>query len=129
MVRAPLLEAGLTKAEIRTLSHRRGLFTWNLPAGACLASRFPYGTKLTAKDLARVEAAEVFLQSFGLRQFRVRDHHPVARLEVDPQEISRLTAPETRKQIVTKLQELGYQYVSLDLEGYRMGSLNDLLTP
>lgn len=127
-VRAPLLEAGLTKAEIRSLSRQRGLSNWNLPARACLASRFPYGTQLTAENLARVEAAEDLIhQSLGLRQFRVRDHHPVARLEVEPEHITLLASPEVREQIVTRLQELGYHYVTLDLKGYRMGSLNDVL--
>jgi uncharacterized protein len=129
-VLAPLAEAGLTKAEIRTLSYQRGLFTWDLPPKACLASRFPYGTPLTAEGLARVEAAEAFLETrFGLRQFRVRDHHPVARLEVEPDDIPRLAAPDARESIAIRLQELGYLYVALDLKGYRMGSLNDAITP
>jgi uncharacterized protein len=126
-VRAPLAEAGLTKAEVRELSRRRGLITWNLPARACLASRFPYGTGLTAEGLGRVEAAETFLEErFGLRQLRVRDHYPIARLEVEPDNIARLAAPEAREQIVTRLRQLGYSYMALDLSGYRMGSLNEV---
>lgn len=129
-IRAPLAEAGLSKAEIRDLSRKRNLFTWELPARACLASRFPYGTPLTAEGLARVEAAERFLeQQFDLRQFRVRDHHPLARLEVEPPEIARLAEPATRGRIVAHLRQLGYLYVTLDLNGYRMGSMNDVLDP
>jgi uncharacterized protein len=129
-VRAPLAEAGLTKAEVRELSRRRGLITWEMPAWACLASRFPYGTGLTAEGLGRVEAAETYLEEqFGLRQLRVRDHHPIARLEVEPDDIARLAAPEAREQIVAALGRLGYTYIALDLRGYRLGSLNDVLTP
>lgn len=125
-VRAPLREAGLTKADIRTLSRQRGLPTWDKPANACLASRFPYGTRLTTEGLARVEAAEIALrQAWNLRQIRVRDHHPVARVEAQPGEISRLALPENRTLAVQALRDLGYRYVTLDLGGYRMGSLND----
>jgi uncharacterized protein len=127
-VRAPLREAGLTKADVRTLSRERGLPTWNKPANACLASRFPYGTPLTATGLARVEAAEEGLRrTWELGQIRVRDHFPVARLEVPPQEIARLAEPKTRAAVVEQLRALGYRYVTLDLAGYRMGSLNDEL--
>jgi uncharacterized protein len=125
-VRAPLREAGLTKANVRALSKDRGLATWNKPANACLASRFPYGTRLTAEGLARVEAAEEALrQAWGLDQLRVRDHFPVARLEVPPEEIDRLAQAKERAFAVERLRSLGYRYVTLDLEGYRMGSLND----
>jgi uncharacterized protein len=125
-VRAPLREAGLTKADVRTLSRERGLPTWNKPANACLASRFPYGTSLTVEGLARVEAAEEALQrAWGLRQLRVRDHYPVARLEVPPEKIAALAEPLVRAAAVEKLRALGYRYVTLDLTGYRMGSLND----
>ncbi|MGQ9598329.1 MAG: ATP-dependent sacrificial sulfur transferase LarE [Anaerolineae bacterium] len=127
-IRAPLREAGLTKIDVRILSRRRGLATWDKPANACLASRFPYGTPLTAEGLARVEAAEEYLRNaWGLRQLRVRDHFPTARLEVPPEEIARLAQPETRALAVEKLLALGYRYVALDLVGYRMGSLNDEL--
>jgi uncharacterized protein len=127
-IRAPLREAGLTKAEVRALSRERGLPTWDKPANACLASRFPYGTPLTAEGLARVEAAEEALRhAWGLRQLRVRDHFPVARLEVPPEEITRLAQPEARAVAVEQLRALGYRYVTLDLVGYRMGSLNDEL--
>jgi uncharacterized protein len=127
-VRAPLREAGLTKAGVRTLSKERGLPTWDRPANACLASRFPYGTRLTPEGLARVEAAEEALHYlFGLGQLRVRDHFPVARIEAPSSEIERLVQPEARAAAVQQLRELGYRYVALDLEGYRMGSLNDAL--
>ena len=129
-VRAPLREAGLTKARIRALSQERGLPTWDKPADACLASRFPYGTRLSAEGLARVEAAEETVRrAFGLRQVRVRDHYPVARLEVPPAEIARLAQPRARAALVEGLRALGYRYVTLDLAGYRMGSLNDDLEP
>jgi uncharacterized protein len=124
-VRAPLREAGLLKAEIRTLSRERGLSTWNKPANACLASRFPYGTPLTREGLARVEAAEAALRrTWGLAQLRVRDHGPVARIEVPASEIARLATPEARAIAVDRLQALGYQHVALDLAGYRTGSMN-----
>jgi uncharacterized protein len=129
-VRAPLREAGLTKANVRTLSRERGLASWDRPANACLASRFPYGTPLTAEALARVEAAEQTLRrAWDLRQLRVRDHYPVARLEVPAQEIARLAQPEIRAIAIERLRALGYRYVTLDLTGYRMGSLNDDLEP
>jgi uncharacterized protein len=127
-VRAPLREAGMTKAEVRLLSRERGLPTWNKPANACLASRFPYGTPLTDEGLARVETAETALgETWGLGQLRVRDLFPTARLEVPPEEIARLALPENRIAAVEALRNLGYRYVTLDLAGYRMGSLNDEL--
>jgi len=125
-VRAPLVEAGLSKADIRALSRRRGLPTWDHPAAACLASRFPYGTPLTREGLERVERAESALQTVaGLRQVRVRDHYPVARIEAPPQEIARLAAPDLRRRIHDAIVAAGYRYVTLDLLGYRMGSLNE----
>ncbi len=124
-VRAPLLEAGLTKAEIRELSRRLGLPTADLPPMACLASRIPYGTPLTPEALARVDAAEDYLRrEWGLRQVRVRDHFPLARLEVPEDDIPRLAAPPARQEVARRLRELGYRYVTLDLEGFRSGSLN-----
>lgn len=125
-VRAPLREAGLSKARVRALSRERGLPTWDRPANACLASRFPYGTPITLEGLARVEAAEEILRkAWGLDQLRVRDHHPVARIEVPETEITRLARRENRAIAVQALRGLGYRYVTLDLAGYRMGSLND----
>lgn len=126
--RAPLLEAGLTKEDIRTASRQRDLPTWDKPAMACLASRFPYGTPLTPAALQRVGAAEDFLRrEIGLRQFRVRHHDPVARLEVAREEWNRVLAGEARERIVARLRELGYLFVALDLAGFRSGSLNDAL--
>lgn len=126
--RAPLMEAGLTKTEIRALSQQRGLPTWDKPAMACLASRFPYGTALTAEALRRVEEAEEFLRrEFGLRQVRVRHHDAIARLEVEPQAIPLLAAESSRQCVVQRLRELGYIYVTLDLGAFRSGSMNDVL--
>ncbi len=128
-VRAPLLEAGLTKTEIRWLARERGLSVWNRPAQACLATRFPYGTPLTTEGLHRVEAAEAFLRTeFGLENFRVRDHHPLARLEIAPTDWPRLLAADARARIVAHLQELGYVYMTLDLGGFRSGSMNEVLS-
>ncbi len=126
--RAPLQEAGLTKQDIRAVSRQMGLPTWDTPSMACLASRFPYGTALTREGLARVDAAESYLrEAYSLKQLRVRDHLPVARIEVPEAEIERLVAPATRAQIVSHLRELGYTYITLDLAGFRSGSLNEVL--
>jgi len=127
-VRAPLLEAGFTKADVRALSRHEGLPTWDLPSMACLASRIPYGTPLTNEALARIDAAESALRErFALRQLRVRDHFPLARLEVPEADIARLSQPEIREEIVHRLQELGYRYVTLDLQGFRSGSMNETM--
>jgi len=126
-VRGPLAEARLTKKEIRALSRQMGLPTWNKPAQACLATRFPYGEQLTLEKLRRVEVAEEFLRSLGLGQLRVRDHGALARIEVSQEEMPRLLREMTPK-IVDKFKALGYTYVTLDLEGYRTGSMNELLT-
>jgi uncharacterized protein len=125
-VRAPLMESGLTKAEIRQLAREKGLSVWNRPAQACLTTRFPYGTPLTAEGLRRVEAAEAFLRTeVGLESLRVRDHHPVARLEIALADWPRLLAEDMRARIVTRLRELGYVYVTLDLVGLRSGSMDE----
>jgi len=126
-VRAPLAEAGLSKAEIRQLARARGLANWNMPSAACLATRFPYGTPLTRKALARVEAAEQLLRTvLGNVQMRVRDHGAVARLELEPEAVDILTSnQQMRHRVVAGLRELGYRYVTLDLEGYRSGSFDD----
>ena len=125
-VRSPLEEAGLTKAEIRTLSRRAGLPTWQQPAQTCLATRFPYGHPITAEGLARVEAAEALLKGMGFGELRVRDHGPIARIEVTADEIVRLSQPELASRVVARFKEWGYTYVTLDLAGYRRGSLEDL---
>lgn len=127
--RAPLLEAGLSKEDVRAAARGLGLTAWDKPAMACLASRFPYGTPLTLPALERVAAAEEYLRGLGLRQFRVRHHDPVARLEVPPEEWDRLLAAGVREGLVARLRELGYLYVALDLAGFRSGSLNDALQP
>jgi uncharacterized protein len=127
-VRAPLAEAGLTKAQIRQLSQAMGLETWDLPPAACLASRIPYGTPLTREALERVEQAELLCQRVcQTKQLRVRDHFPIARLEVPPGDIHGLIQEPTRLQLVQGLKALGYRYVTCDLEGYRMGSLNETI--
>jgi len=127
-VRAPLCEAGLTKTDVRRLSKQRGLPTWNRPANACLASRFPYGVPLSPEGIARVETAEEALcELWALRQIRVRDHFPVARIEVPSDLIADCAQLEARTAAAERLQALGYRYVTLDLVGYRMGSLDDEL--
>ena len=123
--RAPLLEAGLTKAEIRHLSKALGLATWDKPALACLSSRFPYGTRITAELLARLDAAEDYLRhDLGFKQVRVRHHDTIARLEVEAAEMNRLLDPILRGQISERLKTLGYTFVAVELGGYKSGSLN-----
>lgn len=127
-VRAPLLEVGMTKPEIRHLSKELGLPTWDKPAMACLSSRFPYGTRITAELLARLDAAEEFLRyEMGFRQVRVRHHDSIARLEVDPTEMDRLLDPTVRQTVSDRLKALGYTYVAVELTGYKSGSLNAAL--
>jgi uncharacterized protein len=126
-IRSPLVEAGLTKEEVREVSRAYGLDTAEKPAFACLASRFPYGTEVTPEGLQQVAAAEDRVRRLGFRQFRVRHHGDVARLEVDPSEVGRALEPELRRRIVDALKEAGYRYAALDLEGYRTGSLNEVL--
>ena len=125
--RAPLQEAGFTKAEIRQMSKRLGLPTWDKPSYACLASRFPYGAAITGEALKRVDEAESFLRGLGFRQLRVRHYEDTARIEVEPGDLTRITSDEIRGRIVPRFKQLGYLYVTLDLEGYRMGSMNAVL--
>ena len=122
-VRSPLEEAGLTKAEIRALSRRVGLPTWDKPAQTCLVTRFPHGTTITAEGLRQVEAAEEILRGLGFVELRVRHHGPIARIEVAPEEVARLAQLEVRARVVAGLEGLGYRYVTLDLEGYKRGRL------
>ena len=123
-VRAPLLESGLHKEEIRELSRARGLPTWDKPASACLASRIAYGIEVTPERLDRVAQAEAFIRSLGPRQLRVRDHGDLARIEVPLEEVEQLTEPTLRAHIVECLKGLGFAHVTLDLEGFRSGSMN-----
>ena len=124
---SPLLEAGLTKDDIRALSKRLGLPTWDKPAAACLASRFPYGEQITSEKLAMVEEAENYLKELGFRQVRVRHHGGIARIEVTPAEIERLASTAVRDEVVHKLEAIGYHYVTVDCRGYRTGSMNEVL--
>ena len=124
-IQAPLIDVDLTKAEIREVSKRWGLPTWDKPAFACLSSRFPYGTRITRENLRLVDRAEQFLFDLGIRQFRVRHHDTLARIEVDPQEIEFVAAKSIRTQINERFKSLGYEHVALDLQGYRSGSLNE----
>jgi pyridinium-3,5-biscarboxylic acid mononucleotide sulfurtransferase len=126
-VRSPLDEAGLTKAEVRQLSRRLGLPTWDQPASACLSSRIPYGTEVTVERLRMIEQAEDVLHSLGFRHCRVRHHGEVARLELDAADMRRAFDDEVRRAIVDDLKAIGFRYVSLDLQGYRTGSLNEVL--
>jgi len=126
-VRSPLCEAGLTKAEIRELSRQRGLPTWDKPALACLASRLPYGTPIDIDLLKRIAEAEDYLRQLGMRQLRVRHHDNIARIEVDPQSIPLLMDDVIRQGLVERFRALGWAYVTLDLAGYRTGSMNEVL--
>ena len=128
-VLAPLLDVGLRKSEIRELSQRADLPTWNRPASACLASRVPYGTEVTPERLGLIERGEAILRDLGFQQFRVRlhDNDRLARVEVAPEEMPRAFAPEMAAEISARLKTVGFAYVALDLEGYRQGSLNEAL--
>ena len=126
-VRFPLLEAGLAKSDVRAAARNLGLPNWNKPSFACLSSRIPHGTEVTVAALRRIEAAEAAIKALGFAQVRVRDHGDIARIEVEPQDIERLAAQ--REQIVEALQRAGYEFVSVDLEGYKTGSLNRTWRP
>ncbi len=125
--RSPLMELGFTKNEIRTLSREMGLPTWNKPAMACLSSRIPYGQEINVEKLSRIEKSENALRDMGISQLRVRDHGEVARVEVSPDDIEKLTRKEVREKIVEALKKAGYAYVCIDLEGYRTGAMNEVL--
>jgi pyridinium-3,5-biscarboxylic acid mononucleotide sulfurtransferase len=126
-IRSPLQEAGLSKSEIRDLSQRLGLPTWNKDALACLSSRFPYGENIDLKKLQMVDAAENFLADLGFKNIRARHEKDSIRIEVSPSQIKLFTDDALRMKVLSKMKELGYHYVSLDLEGYRQGSLNEAL--
>jgi pyridinium-3,5-biscarboxylic acid mononucleotide sulfurtransferase len=124
---APLLDVGLTKAEIRELSRRAGLATWDRPASACLSSRVPYGMPVTAENLSRIERAENALRDFGFRQIRVRAHGELARIEIAPDELPRALQVDMAAALAERVRGIGFTYVTLDPEGYRQGSLNTAL--
>jgi uncharacterized protein len=126
-VRSPLDEAGLTKAEIRLLSRAAGLPTWDVPASACLSSRIPYGSEVTIDKLRMIEAAEDVVRALGFRVFRVRHHDTLARLEIAREEMPRALDPPVAERLVAGLKAAGYQHVTIDLQGYRLGSLNEVL--
>lgn len=122
--RAPLLEAGFSKDDVREISRRLGLRTWDRPASACLSSRIPHGMPIDAAQLKRVEGCEDFLLESGFRQIRVRAHGEVARIECLPEDLARLTEPLFRERLTARFKETGFRFVTVDLEGYRTGSLN-----
>lgn len=126
-VHQPLATLGWTKEEVREASRQWGLPTWNKASFACLSSRFPYGTPITPDKLAQVEAAEQFLREQGFHQFRVRHHNDIARIEVALEDLSRLVEPELRTRLVAHFRQVGYRYVTVDLAGFRSGSLNEVL--
>ena len=126
-VLSPLTEAGLTKSEIRSLSERAGLQIWNKPASACLSSRIEYGRPVTREALAAIEAGEDSLRELGFRQARVRHHGDIVRIEIAPEEFARAFSPEMAARLVPIFKKLGFKYVTLDCEGYRSGSMNDVL--
>ena len=126
-VKAPLVDAKLSKAEIRVLSRQAGLPTWDRPAAACLSSRIPYGTPVTIENIKMVENGEEELKALGFRQFRVRFHGEIARIEIAPDEMEKALSLEMARKFTAIFKKLGFQYVALDLEGYRQGSLNEVL--
>jgi uncharacterized protein len=126
--RSPLAEAGLTKGDIRTLSREMGLETADVPASPCLASRVEYGLEITEQRLSQIEQAEDFLRTLGLVEFRVRHHDTISRIEVLPNDISKITSEPARGQILEKFKSLGFKFITVDLQGFRSGSLNELLS-
>jgi uncharacterized protein len=126
-VSAPLADAGLTKAEIRELSRLAGLPTWDRPASACLSSRIPYGTPVTIQNVKTVEVGEEEIKALGFRQFRVRFHGEVVRIEIAPDELEKALTLEMARRFTAIFKAIGFRYVTLDLEGYRQGSLNEVL--
>lgn len=126
-VQAPLMEAGLTKPEIRELSRIAGLEIWDRPAAACLSSRIPYGTPVTKQTVKTVETGEEALKALGFRQFRVRFHGELVRIEIATDEMEKALTPEMARQFTAIFKPLGFHYVTLDLEGYRQGALNEVL--
>jgi pyridinium-3,5-biscarboxylic acid mononucleotide sulfurtransferase len=128
-IRSPLAEAELTKEDIRQLSRQVGLPTADQPSSPCLASRIPYGLEITERRLQQIDLAEGFLRSLGFVELRVRHHETIARIEVRPQDIAKVVAEPVRSKVVEKLKSLGFQFVTVDLQGFRSGSLNESLSP
>src|ERR1044072_1823698 len=126
-VRSPLIEAGLTKSEVRELSRRATLPTWDKPASPCLSSRLAYGTTVTIERLSKVDRGEEILREFGFREFRVRHHDTLVRLEIAPAELDRVLRRDVIEQLAARFRELGFKYVTLDLQGFRSGSMNEVL--
>lgn len=126
-VRSLLIEVGLTKNEIRQLSEKQGLSTWDKPASPCLSSRIAYGIPVSIERLSKVERGEAFLREFGLREFRVRNHDELVRIEVAPQEMDKVLNKEIFDLIAEKFRKIGFRYVTLDLRGYRSGAMNEIL--
>ena len=126
-MKAPLVDAGLSKAEIRELSRRAGLVTWDRPASACLSSRIPYGTPVTIENVKTVDRGEDAIRALGFRQFRVRYHGEIVRIEIAPEELERAMTADMARKFTAIFKPLGFHYVTLDLEGYRQGSLNAVL--
>ena len=127
-VRSPLVEAELTKDDIRALSRDMHLPTWDKPAQACLSSRIPYGTTVTVEALTKIAKAEQFLRSKGFKQLRVRHHETIARIEIEPSDFSAITSEPLRSEINQEFKNIGYSYITLDLDGFRSGSLNEILS-
>jgi len=126
-VRSPLIEVGLTKSEVRELSRNAGLPTWDKPASPCLSSRIAYGTAVTIERLNKIDQGEEILRELGFREFRVRHHDSLVRLEIAPEEMSKALRTEIVEELAKRFRELGFKYVTLDLHGYRSGSMNELL--
>jgi uncharacterized protein len=126
-VRSPLIEAGLSKSEVRELSRRATLPTWDKPASPCLSSRIAYGTTVTIERLSKVDRGEEILREFGFREFRVRHHDQLVRIEIAPSEMDRVLRKELIDELARRFRELGFKYVTLDLEGFRSGSMNEVL--
>ena len=126
-VRSPLIEAGMSKSDVRELSQRAGLPTWDKPASPCLSSRIAYGTTVTIERLSKVDRGEAIMREFGFREFRVRHHDTLVRLEIAPGEMDRVLNREVIEQLAARFRELGFKYVTLDLQGFRSGSMNEVL--
>jgi uncharacterized protein len=126
-IRSPLVEVGMSKAELRALSHRAGLPNWDAPASPCLSSRVAYGTQVTIKRLREVETGEEVMRELGFREFRVRHHDELVRIEVAPAELERALRREVADELARRFRQLGFRYVTLDLHGYRTGAMNEVL--